>query len=510
MKTLISPIQTLGVDRFERFSKWSSLVRAISLLKRKIVSSYRSKVDTKDTRTCVDIRKEAETLVLRETQLQYYSNETDCLKSGKQLPKNSNIIALSPILDSEGLLRLGGRLKHSKLETGEKMPLIIPGGSHIASLLITHFHESVHHQGRHYTEGAVRSNGFWITGGKRLINSILHKCVQCRKLRGKVEHQKMADLPSDRLTPSPPFSYVGVDTFGPWSVATRRTRGGAANSKRWAIMFSCLVTRAIHIEVIEEMTSSSFINALRRFTGIRGPVREFRSDQGTNFVGAVNELSLLYNDENIQGYLSKKQIVWTFNPPHASHMNGAWERMIGLARRILDSMLTDIQGKQLTHEVLCTLMTEVCCIVNSRPIIAVSNDPESPTILSPNTLLTQKINSDIEPYHFNFSVKDMYKSQWKHVQVLANQFWKQWNLQYLHNLQTRSKWPSENRNLQIGDFVLMIDVSLPRNQWPTGIIDEVFPSKDGLVRKVSVRVIKNGEPVTYSRPVTQLVHLMSD
>ncbi|CAC5372300.1 unnamed protein product [Mytilus coruscus] len=234
MKTSISPIKTLGVSRFERFSKWSSLVRAISLLKRKIVSNNRSKVDTKDTRTCVDIRKEAEALVLRETQSQYYSNEIDFLKS------------------------------------------------------------------------------------------------------------------------------------------------------------------------------------------------------------------------------------------------------------------------------------EVCCIVNSRPIIAVSSDPESPTILSPNTLLTQKINSDIEPYNFDFSVKDMYKSQWKHVQVLANQFWKQWNLQYLQNLQTRSKWPIENRNLQIGDIVLMFDVSLPRNQWPTGIIDEVFPSKDGLVRKVSVRVIKNGEPVTYTRPITQLVHLMSD
>ncbi|VDH98898.1 Hypothetical predicted protein [Mytilus galloprovincialis] len=149
MNTSISPIQTLGVDRFERLSTWSRLVRAISLLKRKIVSSNRSKVDTKDTKTCVDIRKEAKTLVLRENQSQYYSNEIDCLKSGKQLPKNRNIIALSPILDSEGLLRLGGRLKHSKLETGEKMPLIIPG----------------------------------------------------------------------------------VDTFGPWSVVTRRQHGGAANSK---------------------------------------------------------------------------------------------------------------------------------------------------------------------------------------------------------------------------------------------------------------------------------------
>lgn len=102
----------------------------------------------------------------------------------------------------------------------------------------------------------------------------------------------MADLPSDRITPGPPFTTGGVDTFGPWTVLARKTRGGVINNKRWAIMFSCLTTRAIHIEVIEEMSSSSFINALRRFEAIRGPVKVFRSDKGTNFVGAADELGI--------------------------------------------------------------------------------------------------------------------------------------------------------------------------------------------------------------------------
>lgn len=137
-------------------------------------------------------------------------------------------------------------------------------------------------------------------------------------LRGKLEQQKMADLPADRLTPTPPFTFVGVDTFGPWSIATRRTRGGVANAKRWAIMFSCLVTRAIHIEIVEEMTSSSFINVLRRFTALRGPVKEFRSDQGTNFIGAVNELGLNcvnVEDQNIKNFLDINKSIWKSNPP---------------------------------------------------------------------------------------------------------------------------------------------------------------------------------------------------
>lgn len=137
-------------------------------------------------------------------------------------------------------------------------------------------------------------------------------------LRGKLEQQKMADLPAYRLMPTPPFTFVGVDTFGPWSIATRRTRGGVANAKRWAIMFSCLVTRAIHIEIVEEMTSSSFINVLRRFTALRGPVKEFKSDQGTNFIGAVNELGLNcvnVEDQNIKNFLDINKSIWKSNPP---------------------------------------------------------------------------------------------------------------------------------------------------------------------------------------------------
>ena len=508
MKTLVKP-SSIGTSRLSRASVWSRLLSAMTLLKRK-AALYRK--TEKDTRTEVDFIKETEVLILKEFQQETYSEEIYCLQNNKPLPKDSNLIALSPVLDSNGLLRVGGRLRNAKLETGEKLPVIISGKTHVATLLVRHFHESVQHQGRHYTEGIIRSKGFWITGGKRLINSILHKCVKCRRLRGRVEQQKMAELPVDRVTPSPPFTYVGVDTFGPWSVVTRRTRGGIANAKRWAIMFSCLVTRAIHIEIVEEMTSSSFINSLRRFTAIRGPVKELRSDKGTNFVGAVNELgihSVNVEDPKIKNFLCEHKTICRFNPPHASHMSGAWERMIGLARKILDSMLCDIHGKQLTHEVLCTLMTEVCCIVNSRPITVVSNDPESPTVLTPNVLLTQKIDSDVKPLQ-DFSMKDMYQSQWKHVQLLADQFWKRWRTQYLHNLQSRQKWHVEGRNLQTGDIVTMIDDDLPRYQWPVGIVETIFPSSDGLVRKASVRVIRKGEPVTYTRPICKLIYLFSD
>jgi hypothetical protein len=143
-------------------------------------------------------------------------------------------------------------------------------------------------------------------------------------------------------------------------------------------------------------------------------------------------------------------------------MNGAWKRMIGLVHIKLDSMLSNVHGKQLTQEVLCTLMAEVCCIVNNRPIIAVSSVPESPTVQSPNTLLTQKINSDIELLP-ELSIKDMYKAQWKHVQVLAGQFWKQWR-----------SCPCRVSQHTNRDIVLMVDDTVPRNQLQKGTVDSVF------------------------------------
>ncbi|XP_022808943.1 uncharacterized protein LOC111345924 [Stylophora pistillata] len=158
-------------------------------------------------------------------------------------------------------------------------------------LVVRHYHERVQHQGRHFTLGLIRSSGFWIVGGKRLVNTIINSCIKCKKLRGRKQIQKMADPPKARLTPAPPFSYVGLEAFGPWLVRTRRTRGGAMNNKRWVVLFTCLATRAIHIELIESMDTSSFINALRRFLALRGPALQLRSDCGTNFTGSTTSCS---------------------------------------------------------------------------------------------------------------------------------------------------------------------------------------------------------------------------
>lgn len=201
------------------------------------------------------------------------------------------------------------------------------------------------------------------------------------------------------------------------------------------------------------MSTSSFINALHHFLLIKGPVKHLRSDQGTNFIGACKELKINVDDPEIKSYLLDRGCTLTFNAPHSSHMGGAWERMIGVVQCVLDSLPLKSSTTGLTHEVLTTLMAEVMAIINARPLIPVSTDPEAPEVLLPAMLLMQKASVVPAPPG-DFELKKLYKSQWRQVQDLADCFWQKWRQDYLSALQVRRKWQGEKRNIREGDIVL--------------------------------------------------------
>lgn len=504
----------LRPERFERFSKWTTLLGAVASLIH-VARSFKSASAEQDAKCkgwhrCTQSRKaeellQANKIIIQSVQSAAYPEEIKTLAQGSAVSKSSPLSKLNPFLDEEGMLRVGGRLANAEMGNDEKRPLILPGGHHVSLLLIRHHHEKVSHQGRLFTEGAVRAAGLWLVGGKRCISSVLHKCITCRKLRGSAERQKMADLPKERLCVAPPFSHVGLDVFGPWNVTARRTRGGQAQSKRWALLFTCMGTRAVHIEVIESMDSSSCINAMRRFFAIRGPAKTLHSDCGTNFVGATKELGFVMQETSVQSYISQEGCTWHFNPPHASHMGGAWERMIGVARKILDSMLMHTKTA-LSHEVLCTLMAEVSAIMNARPLVPIQTDPDLPYLLTPSMLLTQKSALLAPPG--DFAEKDLYKRQWMQVQNMANRFWNRWRAEYLQTLQPRRKWQDERRNIQVGDLVLLRDAQATRNTWPMAIITAVFPGQDDRVRKVELKLTKEGTVKKFLRPVSEIILLM--
>ncbi|XP_049918800.1 uncharacterized protein LOC126401515 [Epinephelus moara] len=511
-------VNQLGSQRMTKFSRWSSLIRAIARLLH-IVHAFRSGT-SKDsfckgwhhcgTGVTVEESEQAKNIVIRSVQEETYTEEIKCIIEQREIPKGSPIKNLDPFIDDQGLLRVGGRIREADLSQAEKNPLIVPGQHHVASLIVKHCHEQTLHQGRLYTEGAVRSAGWWIVGGKRRVSNVIHHCVKCRRLRAPLCVQKMANLPAQRLSTDPPFTNVGLDVFGPWNVFTQRTRGGVVQNKRWAVIFTCLSMRAVHIEVIESLDTSSFINSLKRFLAIRGPVKSIYSDRGTNFVCvACKELQIPSNINNtaVRTYLLGKGCSWTFNPPHASHFGGSWERMMGLARRILDSMFLDLKTTKLTHEVLVTFMAEVSAIINSRPLVPVSTDPTDPFILSPVVLLTQKVGPLSAPAG-SFVASDLYKNQWRQVQHLANVFWDKWRRQFLSTLQPRRKWQSSQPNVSPGTVVVLKDIQSPRHEWPLGLVTKVFPSTDGKVWTVEIKVAGSHGTKIFTRPIADIAVLV--
>ena len=226
---------------------------------------------------------------------------------------------------------------------------------------------------------------FWLVGGHETVTKVIAACIPCKKLRGPRLEQRMADLQPKRTEVCSPLTIIGFDVFCPWTVQTRKTRGGAANAKRWGLVFKCLSSQAIHIEVLEAMDASAFICALRRFFSLRGHAKLLRCNHGTYFIGAKTELGEAASElsqEKVEKFVTEYGCKWEFNPSHASHFGGVWERQIHTIRRLLDAMFAELGKPQLTHELLVTLMAEVVATVNARPISVLPSNPDDPQPVS--------------------------------------------------------------------------------------------------------------------------------
>jgi hypothetical protein len=498
--------------RLERYSSWSKIRRIVSLC------LNIKQVITRQLKPCeltpADL-KAAETIIIRMVQSHAFSSDIEALLKAESLPQGSSITKLDPFLDDKGILRVGGRLRHSSLPFEVKHPVLLPKHHHITMAVLRYYHKHSAHQGRGTTISALREGGYWVIGASRTVSSLINNCVVCRKLKGRSSEQKMADLPADRLLPAPPFTYSGVDYFGPFLI-----REGRRNVKRWGVMFTCMASRAVHIEVASSLSTDGFLNVLRRFISLRGNVRHMHSDRGTNFVGAERELKEALTeieDDQVRRFLAESMCEFQFNPPHASHMGGVWERQIRTARNILSSMLHD-SGGNLDDDSLRTLMAETSAIMNSRPLSPENlNDPNSLAAITPNNLLTMK-TSVIVPPPGNFQRTDEYsRKRWRRVQHLANVFWSRWRKEFLQQLQQRQKWTQPKRSLKVGDVVLMKDDDLPRGQWRLARVRETGASPDGLTRRVKVAVgsptldskgHRKGSLTILERPIHKLVLLV--
>ncbi|XP_032363653.1 uncharacterized protein LOC116677092 [Etheostoma spectabile] len=434
--------ETLSLaDRLSKFSSWSRAIKAVARLVR------RAKKITSSALSTVSEQESAERVIIRDLQSQAYEEEIKLLNKGSQLPCRNKLRHLDVFLDTDGILKVGGRLRHSSLADPFKHPIVIPKEHHVTKLIIAHNHEKTKHQGKGFTTNEIRSSGFWIPGMSRAVASYIRQCVVCRRLRGLPEGQRMSDLPVERVEPSPPFTYCGMDCFGPFV-----TTEGRKQHKRYGLLFTCFCSRAIHIEMLEDLSTDAFINGLRCFIAVRGAVRQIQCDQGTNFVGAKNEFKAALQELDTQRlgmFLSQKQCDFVMNAPHSSHAGGVWERQIKTVRSVLNSTLSLSHGR-LNDASLRTLLYEAMSIVNSRPLTVDNlNSPDSLEPLTPNHLIHMKSSTALPPPG-TFPREDLYGvKRWRRVQYLAEQFWSRWKREYLHNITVRQRWHSPMRNLLV-------------------------------------------------------------
>ena len=297
---------------------------------------------------------------------------------------------------------------------------------------------------------------------------------------------------------------------------------GRRTLKKYGLLVTCLACRAIHVEILDDMTTDAFINALRCVIAIRGNVQTIRCDRGFNFTGAAREFNQSMkelDEEIIHDAMLTKQCQFVFNSPDASHMGGVWERQIRSIRSILNIILYQHPSKLDTSS-LRTFFYEVMAIVNGRPLTAQNlNSPDSPAPLTPNHLITQK-STIIVPPPGNFSINDTYlRKRWRLVQHIANEFWNRFRKEYLVTLQPRQKWNTKKREPAVGDVVIVKDVNTYRGDWSLARVRQLIKSSDGLVRRVKLTIgnsnlDNNGTRQTkltiLERPVHKLVLLVEN
>ncbi|XP_016393730.1 uncharacterized protein LOC107728153 [Sinocyclocheilus rhinocerous] len=442
--------------------------------------------------------RQAEVHILKRVQQESFPEDYKLLETGKPVRSGSQLVTLAPEMDpSSGLIRVGGRLRRTAgIEDSILHPLVLDPNHPITGLIIHHYDDQLHHPGSERLFGEIRRY-YWILRGREAVRRFQRDCPECQRWRAQPSIPKMSDLPAARLQLyKPAFYSCGMDCFGPLLVKI-----GRRTEKRWGILFKCMTTRAVHLDLLPSMSTDSFLMALRRFVARRGTPAEIWSDRGTNFRGGERELREAYAAlvPDIQGHLARQRIHFRFNPPSAPHFGGVWEREV---RSVKSALYTVLSAQSVPEEVLMTVLLEVEAILNSKPLGYVSSDVADADPVTPNSLLMGRPDGSLPQVIYPES-EMLSRRHWRHSQVLADRFWSRFIRDYLPSLQTRQKWQASPPNLKEQTFVMIVDPQLPRSLWPVGQVIKTHQSSDGHIRSADVLI--KGQ--VYTRPVARLVIL---
>nr|XP_042911764.1 uncharacterized protein LOC122272314 [Parasteatoda tepidariorum] len=348
-----------------------------------------------------------------------FNNEINALQKNQPLSCKRKILTLNPFLDHSGILRVGGRLRHANIGYDQKHPILLPKRHTLTDLIVRHYHQNLLHASAQLVQSSILET-FWIMGARDIIRHLIRKCVKCCRIRASVTNQMMSDLPSSRISPAPTFLRCGVDYTGPFQIKTTKGRG-FKTFKAYIALFICFTTRAIHLELVPDLSADAFIAALKRFISRRGKCSDIYSDCGS-FIGAKSKLmeyerlanSKGYN-QNVDKFLSYMGIRWHLNVPGAPHMGSLWEVGIKSTKYHLKRVVGDIK---LTHEEFETLLAQIEACLNSRPLTALSCDPNDLSALTPgHFIIGRPLTSIPEPNYTESNIS--YLTRWQIIQKMV-------------------------------------------------------------------------------------------
>ncbi len=483
-----------------RWSSWQRLTHILAWVLR-FVHNCCAKSDNREHATLKPEEvKEAQLCLVRDAQRTCFK-EYAIIRERKPFPSKSRILKLMPKMDEDGVLRCDGRLCDAEFLPYEvRFPVILPRGSWVTKLIVKHYHEVGQHiLGTNHILANL-SNEYWIEAAREEIRAWEKECNECKRRKAKAVNQVMAPLPLKRLqSPLKAFDRVSVDFGGPFITVQGR---GKRREKRWLCLFTCLLCRAVHLEMAYGLDTDSFLRCFSRMTSRRGYPSEIVSDRGTNFIGAARELKELVENLDVNKIQLKtvdKGVKWTFNPPLAPHFGEVHEIMIKAAKKAIYAVLNNAD---VNDEELSTVFVGVEALLNSRPLTYQTSNPKDTVPLTPNHFLFGQVGGKSAPEAVEY-VEFNLRQRWRRVQELIGHVWKRWMREWLPMINIRSKWWEPKRDLKVGDVVLAISADKPRGHWPLGRVKEVFPGKDGHVRVATVQI---GHDII-TRPVTKLAPL---
>ncbi|XP_062710760.1 uncharacterized protein LOC134288863 [Aedes albopictus] len=484
--------QTVPLIEVGRFSSWDKLHRITAYVHRFISNLIRKK---HGERLELGVLKQQELAIgevtlYKQAQQEYYAGEIKQLSGQKRsmqhrhsaVSRSSKIFKLWPFLDQSGVLRMRGRIGAAPhVPYAAKFPMILPQKSAITLLLVDKFHRRFRHANRETVVNEMRQE-FHIPKMRACVGKVARNCMFCRLRKAIPRLPPMAPLPKVRLTPFVrPFSFVGLDYFGPVLVKV-----GRSNAKRWIALFTCLSIRAVHMEVVHSMSTESCIQAIRRFVSRRGSPIEIFTDNGTNFHGANNQLKKEIEERNqrLASVFTNSNTRWSFNPPGTPHMGGVWERMVRSVKVAIKSTLDE--SRKPDDETLETVIIEAEGMINTRPLTYIPLESADQEALTPNHFLLGSSSGVKQLAVLPTDYRATLRSSWNLAKHLADEFWRRWITEYLPVISRRCKWFDNVKDFKEGDLVLVVDGTV-RSQWTRGRIERVMTGADGRVRQAWVR-----------------------